>query len=148
MQELIAAGSIEFYGDHWFSHGQDASLGTRRSLTYVVAGVTRIPIDVLQGSEISSYSVAQKMCWAATREKTREEDLAYCLMGLFEVNMPLLYGEGNRAFYRLQEVVMKVSADETIFAWRTPRSDTKEFSRGILAKSPDSFASCASTIQD
>jgi len=114
----------------------------------VVAGITRIPIDVLQGSEISSYSVAQKMCWAATRETTREEDLAYCLMGLFEVNMPLLYGEGNRAFYRLQEEIMKVSADETIFAWKIPRSDTKEFSRGILAKSPDSFASCASTIQD
>ncbi|KAF3050176.1 hypothetical protein E8E11_004598 [Didymella keratinophila] len=31
--------------------------------------------------------------------------------------MPLLYGEGERAFVRLQEEIMKVNVDQSLFAW-------------------------------
>jgi len=57
----------------------------------------------------SDFSVAARMCWASRRETTREEDIAYCLLGIFNVNMPLpvLYGEGSRAFKRLQEEILK-----------------------------------------
>lgn len=73
------------------------------------------------------------MSWAASRETTREEDIAYCLFGLFNVNLPLLYGEGPRAFMRLQEEIVKNSTDLTIFAWQ---SETKKFAfRGIFARS-------------
>jgi hypothetical protein len=60
------------------------------------------------------------MSWAAHRNTTRVEDMAYCLMGIFRVNMPLLFGEGTRAFRRLQEEILRVSEDYTLFAW-SPR---------------------------
>lgn len=57
------------------------------------------------------------MSWAAKRKTARIEDQAYCLLGLFNVNMPLLYGEGGRAFIRLQEEILKVREDYTLFTW-------------------------------
>jgi hypothetical protein len=63
------------------------------------------------------------MSWAAGRETTRPEDIAYCLMGMFNVNMPLLYGEGaHKAFYRLQEEIVNTSLDHSIFAWARERN--------------------------
>lgn len=56
------------------------------------------------------------MSWAAHRETTRVEDLAYCLLGIFDVNIPLLYGEGRKAFLRSQEI-LRVSHDQSLFAW-------------------------------
>lgn len=60
-------------------------------------------------------SIATRMSWAAKRVTTRTEDLAYCLLGIFNINMPLLYGEGMKAFRRLQEEIIRCSDDETIF---------------------------------
>lgn len=57
------------------------------------------------------------MSWARNRQTTRTEDIAYCLLGIFDVHMPLLYGEGEKAFVRLQEEIMKHSDDQTLFAW-------------------------------
>ncbi|KAI0017305.1 hypothetical protein F4780DRAFT_782390 [Xylariomycetidae sp. FL0641] len=70
-------------------------------------------------ASLKSASVAAKMSWAASRQTTREEDKAYSLLGtgIFGVNMPLLYGEGKRAFHRLQIEIMKVAEDYTILAW-------------------------------
>jgi hypothetical protein len=62
-------------------------------------------------------SVACRMSWAARRVTTRVEDEAYCLLGMFGINMPLIYGEGHRAFTRLQEEILKKSRDQSIFAW-------------------------------
>jgi hypothetical protein len=80
------------------------------------------------------------MSWAARRRTTRIEDEAYCLMGLFEVNIPLLYGEGRLAFVRLQQEILKISLDHTIFAWG--REDTLECTTGLLATSPSDFQDC------
>ncbi|CAJ2509418.1 Uu.00g144440.m01.CDS01 [Anthostomella pinea] len=66
---------------------------------------------------LNSVSTATIMSWASRRETTREEDLAYCLMGLFDVNMPLFYGEKEKAFYRLQEEIIRRSDDQSILAW-------------------------------
>ncbi|KAK0754454.1 hypothetical protein B0T18DRAFT_386330 [Schizothecium vesticola] len=86
-------------------------------------GVTRCVHDTIQGSSLSHVlqccSVAQKMSWTSRRNTTRVEDAAYCLLGIFGVNMPLLYGEGMRAFLRLQEEIIKTTDDQSIlaFAW-------------------------------
>jgi hypothetical protein len=67
---------------------------------------TGIDVELLRldpSSMLSDYSVAQRMAWAARRRPTRIKDRADSLMGLFNVNMPLIYGEGERAFERLQE---------------------------------------------
>jgi hypothetical protein len=79
------------------------------------------------------------MSWAAERHTSRGEDMAYCLMGLFEVNMPLLYGEGKAAFIRLQEEIIKHSNDTSIFFWTLPTRYRKSW-KGCLAPSVDSFA--------
>ena len=57
------------------------------------------------------------MSWAANRGTTRVEDEAYCLLGLFGISMPTLYGEGRKAFYRLQEEILRTSEDTSLFAW-------------------------------
>ena len=80
------------------------------------------------------------MSWAAHRKTTRHEDRAYCLLGLFDVQMPLLYGEGRKAFHRLQEEIMKVNTDMSLFLWKGQPCD--DF--GMLAASP----SCYSDIND
>ncbi|KAI6001736.1 hypothetical protein EDC04DRAFT_1059317 [Pisolithus marmoratus] len=78
------------------------------------------------------------MSWAAQRKTTRVEDRAYSLMGLFGVNMPMLYGEGNKAFRRLQLEIIKETSDHSIFAWDTwmPRTGS------VLAEDPNDFQGC------
>jgi hypothetical protein len=62
--------------------------------------------------------------------------IAYCLLGIFDVAMPLLYGEGERSFQRLQETIISRSDDESIFAWLSEKGDK----RGLLAASPSEFS--------
>jgi hypothetical protein len=98
-----------------------------------------VPKVVLTGVDaIAKYSVASKMSWAARRKTTRLEDSAYCLLGIFDVNMPLLYGEGGKAFRRLQEEIIKRHNDLTIFAWKAPRSPNTVV-LGLFAESPEAF---------
>jgi hypothetical protein len=112
LQELIAPPIVEFYDRNWFE------VGTKLSLLGTIAAITRIDIRVLENSQrLDSVNVASRMSWASERKTTRKEDEAYCLMGIFGVNMPLLYGEGHRAFHRLQEEIMKIHDDYTLFAW-------------------------------
>ncbi len=84
---------------------------------------------------MNSYSTAQKLSWAAHRVTTRVEDIAYSVLGLFEVNMSLLYGEGEKAFSRLQEEIIKRQSDHSIFAWRAPTIPGLQ-GGGLLATSP------------
>ena len=79
--------------------------------------------------------VATRMSWASRRETSRTEHMAYCLLGIFHVNMPLLYGEGMKAFTRLQHEIIKQTNDDSIFAWTADQELT-----GILAKWPSNFA--------
>ena len=75
-------------------------------------------MSVLRMEEgLADISVARRMSWAATRETTRVEDQAYSLLGIFDINMPTLYGEGQRAFRRLQEEILRRVPDQSIFAW-------------------------------
>lgn len=136
LQELLAPMHVVFYDRDW------KDIGTKSSLAATIATITGIDPKVLTGeNRINQYSIAQKMSWASLRETTRIEDMAYSLLGIFEVNMPLLYGEGWRAFRRLQEEILKNSADQTIFAWRMGWSSApnQNLSRGILASFPADF---------
>ncbi|KAK7462386.1 hypothetical protein VKT23_007985 [Stygiomarasmius scandens] len=84
------------------------------------------------------FSIAQRMSWASQRQTTREEDQAYCLMGILDVHMPVLYGEGRtNAFRRLQLEIIKHSNDQSIFAWSMPVGSSEP--RGLLARSPSEF---------
>ena len=92
-------------------------IGTRQSLKQAISRVTRIDAQYLDGQDISGASVAQRMSWASERKTMRQEDIAYCLLGIFDVNMPLLYGEGLKAFRRLQQEIMKTNDDQSLLAW-------------------------------
>ena len=77
-------------------------------------------MSVLRMEEgLADISVARRMSWAATSETTRVEDQAYCLLGIFGINMPTLYGEGENAFFWLQEKILKQHTNTTLFAWGT-----------------------------
>lgn len=121
LQELIAPREVLFFDRHW------VQVGTRSELHEDLASITRIGDDVLRGRGadtaikrlLGTIPTCQRMCWAATRETTLVEDMAYCLLGIFDINMPLLYGEGGKAFKRLQEEIMRQSNDLSLFAWQT-----------------------------
>ncbi|KAK7446252.1 hypothetical protein VKT23_014457 [Stygiomarasmius scandens] len=116
-------------------------IGTRWNLRDVLSAITAIPVEVFEGRDIDEFSIAQRMSWAAYRETTRPEDQAYCLMGIFNVNMPPIYGEGGaKAFMRLQQEIIKISDDRSIFAWVSESNPVGTSDvRGLLARSPKEF---------
>lgn len=141
LQELLAPSEVVFLAADW------SEIGTKKSLRAVVSQITRISETVLLECRWDEYSVAQKMSWAAGRQTTRLEDAAYCLMGLFDVNMPLLYGEGRKAFSRLQQQILQRSEDHSIFAWSYPDDEhSHTLMSGMMAPSPEYFKD-ASQIQ-
>ena len=112
LQELIAPTDVVFYSKDWHQ------LGRKAELSYSISKVTKIDQLFLDSRNLPSASIAQKMSWAANRETSRPEDISYCLLGIFDVNMPLIYGEGTKAFQRLQDEIMKAYPyDLTILAW-------------------------------
>ncbi|TVY80598.1 Vegetative incompatibility protein HET-E-1 [Lachnellula suecica] len=112
LQELLAPAKVQFFSRDW----QD--LGSKTALKTQISAITGIGESFLDGSDhVTRASVAKRMSWASCRETTRTEDLAYCLLGIFDINMPLVYGEGRKAFLRLQKEIMKSSSDQTLFAW-------------------------------
>jgi hypothetical protein len=79
-----------------------------------------------------------RMSWAAHRQTTRVEDTAYCLLGIFDVNMPLMYSEGMKAFRRLQEAIVKRRNDLTIFSWNALLGQETQM-LSLFAASPEAF---------
>ncbi len=137
LQELIAPMHVVFFDKDWLE------IGTKASLLDDLLEITGIPCRALmQPLSIWGNSVAERMSWASTRETSRVEDLAYSLLGIFGVNMPLLYGEGRKAFQRLQMQILSDTGDHSIFAWTTPMAQNVHKSQpfGILAESPAMFS--------
>ncbi|KAI0838524.1 HET-domain-containing protein [Hypoxylon sp. FL0890] len=134
LQELLAPAEVIFFSGDWLK------IGDKRLLCLLLANSTGIDKDILLGERpLTSASVARRMSWAAKRETTRPEDGAYCMMGIFSVNMPMLYGEGGeKAFLRLQEEIMKVSDDQSLFAWVDLASPLDAI-KGLLAPEPSYF---------
>ena len=161
LQELLAPRLYRFYDRHWNLLGgryKPPGLGGLGSSTYVfstpwhppriqelsglLSSITDISLRILEAKDYPEHrSVAEKMSWASNRVTTRKEDVAYCLLGIFGVNMPLLYGEGNRAFARLQAAIMETTSDHTMFAWDhgIPATHSERSEFGCLAQSPSDF---------
>lgn len=115
VQMLVAPSRIDFFDQHW------ALLCSKHEYIEGLSAITCIDVGIVNHQiPLRDISVAQRMSWAANRQTTRLEDAAYCLLGIFDINMPLLYGEQEKAFYRLQEEIMKSTNDLTILAWTAP----------------------------
>lgn len=127
-------------------------------MSSLLSTITTIPEDVLTDPfQRMGCSVARRMSWAKSRKTTREEDVAYCLLGIFNVHMPLLHGEGKRAFIRLQEEIMKETDDQSLFAWgllgqdylakcSTDEIDARGSIAGVLAIEPANFAGSENVV--
>ncbi len=112
LQELVAPELVDFYGRDWQLLGSELSMAEDLSLW------TRIDsLVLLERETLEEFSIATRMLWASNRETTRVEDMGYSLMGIFNVNMPLMYGEAHNAFVRLQEEILKRTPDDSILAW-------------------------------
>jgi hypothetical protein len=149
LQELIAPKRVQFYAKDWSPLGVKST--EDYDFTALISRITGIdPGSLLYLSSLRRTSIAMRMSWAAERETTREEDRAYSLMGIFDVHMPILYGEGlERAFERLQVEIMSKSSDQSIFAWRVDKKDLLDPSEGfaLLATSPSCFKGSRYTIE-
>ncbi|KAM5531397.1 hypothetical protein V8D89_014921 [Ganoderma adspersum] len=112
LQELIAPRDVVFLSREW------TVLGSKSSLSSLVEEITGVPHSVLTHRlPLSKISVAVRMSWATHRETSRTEDKAYSLMGIFDISIAPLYGEGERAFVRLQTEILRSLPDQSIFAW-------------------------------
>lgn len=139
LQELIAPRRLIFYSSRWATLGTKHSPDTGWALT--LSRITGIPANVIRTGDLHNCCIAQRLSWAANRRTTRIEDRAYSLLGLLEVNIPLLYGEGEKAFARLQQQIMESSDDDSIFAWQAMNCSHATL-RGLLARSPNEFGKC------
>ncbi|KAL5318896.1 hypothetical protein ACEPPN_013964 [Leptodophora sp. 'Broadleaf-Isolate-01'] len=101
LQELIAPAVVEFFSQ------EGKLLGDKKSLEKPIYEITQIPIHALRGNPFSDFSIAERKGWAAQRQTTEEEDIVYCLLGLCEVSMPTIYGEGKDAALKRLEMTVK-----------------------------------------
>ena len=139
LQEMIAPRDVQFFGKDW------QHIGDKKTLTRTLKQITGVPDHILKGGLSGTRPcVAQIISWAANRITTRLEDRAYSLMGLLDVNMPMLYGEGKKAFHRLQLEIIRTSNDRSIFAWGCKGGNVQTGS--ILADDPSFFGTCSSMV--
>ncbi|KAK4450158.1 hypothetical protein QBC34DRAFT_76996 [Podospora aff. communis PSN243] len=146
LQELLAPQNLVFYSMDWEPLGAKST----PALCAVVESVTGIPSVYLKSLglfDLRSASVAQRMAWAARRQTRRSEDMAYSLLGIFDISMAMIYGEGGeQAFRRLQIEIMNKTSDHSILAWGLGRNTDTVHDIGntstwsTLATSPADFA--------
>ncbi|KAI0190634.1 heterokaryon incompatibility protein-domain-containing protein [Xylaria flabelliformis] len=151
LQELLAPQKhLLFYDSQWQLIGD---MKEDAQLCDIISEITSIPVAYLTGAPLCEACVAKKMSWASKRKTTRVEDIAYSLLGIFGVNMALLYGEGSRAFVRLQEEIINQTHDHSILAWGELLSEHEDLfdesgnserwkDVGALAASPVDFKDC------
>ncbi|KAK5733270.1 hypothetical protein LTR17_009879 [Elasticomyces elasticus] len=138
LQELIAPAHLLFYDREWNLRG------TKDELAGEIEAITGVDQWVLTcAAPLSTIPLGKRMSWAASRHTTRTEDEAYCLLGIFEVNMPMIYGEGSKAFLRLQEEILGRTTDLSLLAWQ---AEANVAHRGILAGSPSEFHACSNIV--
>ncbi|GJN71788.1 hypothetical protein PLICBS_005856 [Purpureocillium lilacinum] len=134
LQELIAPTVVKFFSNDWQEIGAKADM----TLALTISEVTGISAWCLRRGQFSKlnplrgYSIAQRLSWASSRSTTRVEDQAYSLLGLFDISMPLVYGEGSEAFARLLEEIMRKYTDHSILASQLRYVD-------FLPRSPKEF---------
>ncbi|KAG8822297.1 hypothetical protein FRC17_009605 [Serendipita sp. 399] len=148
LQELLAPRRLAFYAKNWkqltrydcmkrsserAGQGEESSEGR---LWSSVANITGIQVEDLHNFKPGLYDIRKRLSWASNRKTTRIEDMAYSLIGIFDVNLPIAYGEKERAFYRLQVEILQNSDDMSLFDWQGEAS----MYSSMLALSPACFS--------
>lgn len=102
LQELIAPKVVDFFSS------DEQYLGDKISLDSRICSITNIPVEALRGQDLKSFSVEERMRWVQNRTTTLEEDRSYCLLGIFNIFMPVIYGEGDNALERLRKKIRSI----------------------------------------
>ncbi|KAM0554138.1 hypothetical protein ACHAPJ_006937 [Fusarium lateritium] len=147
LQELLAPKDLRFYNREWIW------IGSKEDMPDEIEAVTGISRQYLLGwQDFRQASVAQRMSWMAKRQTSKKDDKAYCLLGIFDVAIPMIYGASDQAFCRLQREIMKKTGDHSILAWdldipeNLAEDSTDVLSAGTLATAPSDFANCRNII--
>ncbi|KAK5682110.1 hypothetical protein LTS10_005235 [Elasticomyces elasticus] len=136
LQELLAPSKVVFFASDW------SVLGNLTDLVRLVSEAAGIPETVLcHDTAPQDCTIAQRLSWASRRTTHRVEDMTYSLLGLLDINMSLRYGEGRRAFFRLQRKLLRKPDDLTVLAWD---SQDPTLRPQLFATSPVDFASSGS----
>ena len=106
LQELLAPNAVAFFSQH------EKPLGSRETLEDLIHETTQIPVAALRMTNLSTFSVDERLRWAEKRKTKKPEDRAYSLFGVFNVYLPLIYGEGDNAFKRLKEEIAKSTGEQ------------------------------------
>lgn len=134
LQELLAPTHLLFYSKEWILYGN------RDELARAISTATGIEESYVTNPRLfRTAPIAKRMSWMSNRVTTRIEDIAYCMLGIFGINMALLYGEGSKAFLRLQEEIIKVSTDQTILCWERVDHVVPRAWYSVLAPHPAAF---------
>ncbi|KAG2030353.1 hypothetical protein BDR03DRAFT_974707 [Suillus americanus] len=136
LQELLAPEKMKFYGKDWKplsdnfddKHPRDLvipsideiSIPITPSQPDILTAITRL--TEIESRDLISFSpgihnVHQRLRWASRRTTKRIEDMAYSLIGIFDISMPITYGEGQRSWFRLMEIILQQCKSWEIFVW-------------------------------
>ena len=140
LQELLAPKCVDFFSS------EGIRLGDKISLEEEIHRITGIAVEALRGRSLSDFSVSERMKWTMKRTTTRKEDEAYSLLGIFDIHMPLIYGEREKAFVRLREQIERsLQGMNTTSLFRLPRAVSGDHN-GQLAVLNSSFRSSSSPL--
>lgn len=149
LQELLAPRFLQFYTSDWSllvdqSH-PNSNHKTNLDVLKYVEEITTISKEELQDFVPGVQDARERLRWASSRELTRLEDRAYCLLGIFDVSLSILYGERERSFARLQEEIMKRTDELLLFDWVGASSSMNS----LLASQPFCFTEepCADALK-
>lgn len=109
LQELLAPTEVVFLS------AEGERLGDRAGLLQELHDVTGIPTLALQGDPLSHFDIEERLSWGNERHAKHDEDAAYSLLGIFDISMPLIYGEGReKAFRRLRREIVQSQGYEML----------------------------------
>ncbi|KAH7174390.1 heterokaryon incompatibility protein-domain-containing protein [Fusarium flagelliforme] len=141
----VSPGDLSSFSNSlWFTRGW--TLQELLAPSEEIFDITKIE-EADMRSGIHKASISKRMSWVSHRQTSRPEDIAYCMLGIFDINMPLLYGEGDKAFIRLQEEIIRFSNDQSIFCWHWSREHVPSDWSSILSPSPKAFENSGSYHQ-
>ncbi|KAI5360565.1 Putative heterokaryon incompatibility [Septoria linicola] len=142
LQAIIAPRDVQFYNAAW------SYIGRQAEMLHQLSKATGIDVSALEDRHnVPCFVAARKLSWASKRYTTRIEDQAYSLLGLMGVSMPLLYGEGSRAFLRLQEEILRNTEDQSIFAWEFQEPiKHSHLPCSLFASEPLQFKQCSKVV--
>ncbi|KAF9224474.1 hypothetical protein BS17DRAFT_779877 [Gyrodon lividus] len=135
LQELLAPARLKFYGKSWIPISHSSNDKQDTAILNAISRVTNIPEDDIASFVPGTQKVRERMMWASKRRTTRIEDIAYSLIGMFDVSLTIAYGEGDRAFYRLMVEVVQSCYEWDIFLFE---GDSSSF-HFALPQSPNSY---------